>query len=247
MNRFVDNAYDNKKLPPICGYWSEKLVPLEQALKHIVPRIEQLDRSIKAAKTNCHFPSEHGLTHDESAALYLYTMEGGDTSFYRVLNRALRSEDRPALKPWFPYLKLFDTALCKLPTVRRNVWRGVLGDIDQDIKKNEELTWWNISSCSLSVDVVKGFLSSETKSTLFLIEAVHGKNISRYTNYPDEDEVLLGPGIHLRVVANAFNHPGGLKILHLVEVSDDDEEQLSSTMVTVHVLPEATNNDASSE
>ena len=118
MSRFIDTKFDNKQLPPICGYWSENLVPLEQALKLIIPRVEQLDRSIKAARKYCRFPSEHGLTHDESAALYLYTMEGGENSFYRILNDALRSEDRPALKPWFPYLKLLDTAFSKLPTVR---------------------------------------------------------------------------------------------------------------------------------
>ena len=211
MNRFVDNEFDNKKLPPICGYWSEDLVSLEEALKPIVPRIEQLDRSIAAAKKYCHFPSEHGLTRDESAAVYLYTMEGGNNSFYRVLNQALRFEDRRALKPWFPYLKLFDTALCKLPSVRRNIWRGVIGDIGHDLKKNEELTWWNVSSCSLSVDVIKDFLSFQNRSTLFLIEAVHGKDISRYTNYPNENEVLLGPGVQMRVVADALDHAGRSK------------------------------------
>ncbi|CAF5100969.1 unnamed protein product, partial [Rotaria sp. Silwood1] len=56
-------------------------------------------------------------------------MEWGDTSLYRVLNRALRSENRQALKVWFSYLKLFDIALDKLPTVKEPVWRGVRLDI----------------------------------------------------------------------------------------------------------------------
>jgi hypothetical protein len=246
MSRFVDNEFDTKTLSPINGYWSVKLVTLEQALKPFIPHIEQLDRSIREAKKHCHFPSEHGLTHDESAALYLYTMEGGDNSFYRVLNQALRSEDRPALKPWFPYLKLLDTALRKLPTVSGNIWRGVLGDICQDLKKNEDLIWWNVSSCSLSVDVIKDYLSPETHSTLFLIEAVHGKDISRYTNYPDEDEVLLGPGIQLRVKSNATDLPGGLNVVHLAEVNDDDSEELWPSP-EIHVLPKPAEKDTSSE
>jgi len=247
MNRFIDSEFNTKALSPICGYWSEKLVTLEEALKPIVPRVEQLDRSIEAAKKYCHFPSEHGLTHDESAALYLYTMEGGDNSFYRVLNQALRSEDRPALKVWFPYLKLLDTALCKLPTVSRNIWRGVLGDIGQNLKKNEELTWWNVSSCSLSIDVIKDFLSTDAHSTLFLIEAVHGKDISRYTNYPDEDEVLLGPGIQLRVISNALDLPGGLNVVHLAEVHDDRNELLPSTVTTIHGLSKSAEEHESSK
>ncbi|CAF5107271.1 unnamed protein product, partial [Rotaria magnacalcarata] len=52
-------------------------------------------------------------------------MEWGDTTLYRVLNKALRSENRQALRIWFPYMKLFDTALDKLPTVKEAVWRGV--------------------------------------------------------------------------------------------------------------------------
>ena len=240
MSRFIDGEFNTKALSPICGYWNEKLVTLEQALKPIAPLLEQLDRSIQAAKKYCHMPSEHGLTHDESAALYLYSMEGGDNSFYRVLNQALRSEDRPALKIWFPFLKLFDTALSKLPTVRRNVWRGVVGDIGRDLKKNEELTWWNISSCSLSVDIIKDFLSTETQSTMFLIEAAHGKDISCYSNYANEDEILLAPGTQLRVIAIAMDLPGRFNVVHLTEVSD---EPLPPTVPTKSVLSRATEQD----
>ena len=46
-------------------------------------------------------------------------MEWGNDSFYRVLNRALRSEDRSSLKPWFVFLKLFATALGKLPNLKK--------------------------------------------------------------------------------------------------------------------------------
>ncbi len=247
ISRFIDAEFDNKKLPPVCGYWSEKLVPLEQALKFLEPRIDQLDRSIKAAKKYCHFPSEHGLTHDESAAVYLYTMEGGDNSFYQVLNQALRSEDRPALKPWFRYLKLLDTAIAKLPTVRKNIWRGVIGDIGKNLKKNEKLTWWTVTSCSLSIDVIKEFLASQTKSTLFLIEAVNGKYIADYTNYPNEDEVLLAPGTELRVVANVLDHPGGLNIVHLAEITEDNDKQFHSTITEMHISPKSTDKSIHSE
>ena len=229
MSRFIDTELDNKQVAPIYGYWNEELVSLEQALELIKPRIAQLNRSIKAAKKHCRFPSEHDLTRDESSALFLYTMEGGgDNSFYRVLNRALRSEDRPALQPWFPYLKLLDTALSKLPPVKGSIWRGVHGDIGKDLRKNQDLTWWSVTSCSLSVDTIKEFLASEAASTLFMIEVANGKDISAYTNYPSEDEVLLRPGIQLRVVANPLNLADGIYLVHLIEVCDDNKEQLSA-------------------
>ena len=149
-------------------------------------------------------------------------MEWGKESFYRVLNRALRSEDRSSLKPWFAFLKLFDTALGKLPNERKVIWRGVRNNISQKFKSDEEYTWWSVNSCSASVSVVKNFLS--TNSTLFLIEAKNGKDISNLTNYPNEDEVLLGPGTKLRVVGDALDHAGGLHVVHLREVTDNDDQ-----------------------
>ncbi|CAF5024153.1 unnamed protein product, partial [Rotaria magnacalcarata] len=150
MNRFGDIDASNKRLPPVYGYRSEKLVPIEKALEPILPHIDELPYYIKIAKKHCHFPSEHGLTQDQSAAVYIYTMEWGDTTLYRVLNKALRSENRQALRIWFPYMKLFDTALDKLPTVKEAVWRGVPNDIGKNFAKNQIVTWWSVNSCSSS-------------------------------------------------------------------------------------------------
>ena len=170
MHRFNDIESAPKRLPPVYGYLAYELQPLQKALEPIYSKIDQLDRFCQIAHSECHFPSEHGLTREESAAIFLYTMEWGESSFYRVINHALRAEDRSTLIPWFAYLKLFDTAVQKLPTVRKNLWRGVPKDISKDFKKDDEFTWWTISSCSTSVDVIKSFLKSD--STLFLIEGV---------------------------------------------------------------------------
>lgn len=52
-------------------------------------------------------------------------MEWGNGSFYWMLNVVLRTQDRTTIKQWFAILKLFDTALKKLPNLKQNVWRGV--------------------------------------------------------------------------------------------------------------------------
>jgi hypothetical protein len=131
--------------------------------------------------------------------------------------------------------------------VRGSIWRGLNGDIGKNFKKNQELTWWSVTSCSLSVDIIKDFLASETTSTIFMIEVVHGKNIAGYTNYSNEDEVLLSPGILLRVAANPLNHPGGLCLVHLIEMCDDRDEQLPSSMAAMHVSPRSADEDTFSE
>ncbi|CAF3839378.1 unnamed protein product [Rotaria sp. Silwood1] len=80
MNRFADIDLSIKRLPPVYGYRSVNFVSIEKVLEPIESHIDQLPYYIKIAKKNCHFPSEHGLTHDESAAIYIYTMEWGDTA-----------------------------------------------------------------------------------------------------------------------------------------------------------------------
>lgn len=223
LNRFTDVDTEKKNLTPIYGYWSHPVLPLEQALQPITPMIPQLERYIKVAKENCAYPSEHNLTRDESASLYIYTMEWGPTSLYRVLNKALRTEDRTVLKPWFGYLKLFESAFDKLPNLEKVVWRGVRKNVGQDFKNNETITWWSVNSCSASVHVVKNFL--DVDSTLFLIEASNGKDVSKYTNFPNEDEVLLCPGTNFKVVGDGLDHVGGLHVVHLREVNEKDKDE----------------------
>ena len=86
MNRFGDIDCSFKRLPPVYGYHAEKLVSLEKALEPVQSQIDELPRFIKTAKRHCQYPSEHGLSKDQSAAIYIYTMEWGPTSLYRLLN-----------------------------------------------------------------------------------------------------------------------------------------------------------------
>ena len=55
-----------------------------------------------------------------------------ETCLYREFDETLRSEDRNKLKRWFSYLKLFLTALHKLPSSDGPVWRNVKGDISEN-------------------------------------------------------------------------------------------------------------------
>jgi hypothetical protein len=245
MNRFGDIDFSFKRLPPVYGYRSAKVVSLEKALEPIVSQIDELPYYIKVAKKYCHYPSEHGLSKDQSAAVYIYTMEFGDTSLYRVLNKTLRSENRQALKIWFPYLKLFDTALDLLPTVKEVVWRGVPLDIGKNFTKNQLVTWWSISSCSLSVNVIENFLENDKNSTLFLIEAISGKKVSGYTEYANENEVILRMGTQFHVNSNPLNQSNAGHIVHLIEIDDNNDQPLASTMNEMHLAIKSSNKGAS--
>jgi hypothetical protein len=227
MLRFTNVDQKPTRLPPVYGYKTHPLLPLRQALDPIIPRIQELDQFIKIAKNACHFPSEHGLTRDESAAIYLYTMDWGEQSLFRELNKVLRIEDRSVLIPWYGYLKLFDTAVQKLPNCQMNLWRGLNVNVSKNFKEGHEVIWWTLNSCSSSLKVVEQFLGPS--ATLFMIEAKNGKDISAYSNFPQEKEVILGLGTRLRIASNALSH-SSLNVVHLLELSDDNEEELSSTL-----------------
>jgi hypothetical protein len=245
MNRFGDIDFSFKRLAPVHGFRSQPLVSIEKCLESIGFDIVTLPYYTKIAKKHCRFPSEHGLSHDESAAIYIYTMEWAEISLYSVLNTALRSENRQALKVWFPYLNLFDSALDKLPTVKEVVWRGVPLDIGNKFTKDQIVTWWSISSCSSSVNIIKNFLENNKKSTLFSIEAVNGKRISGYTRYENEEEVILRMGTTFRVKSDPFNQSDGLYIVHLIEIDDNNDEPLPAFINEINLGAKSLDNGAS--
>ncbi|CAF2879300.1 unnamed protein product [Rotaria sp. Silwood2] len=224
--RFTDAELENKRLPACYGYIAYALLPLEEAMRDLHNLLPEITRFVKLAKRHCTFPNEHKLTKDEAATVYLYTMEMSENaSVYHILNRALCAEDRTELRPWFGYLKLLDSATSKLPDFRGIVWRGVNQDVSQTFKRGQRITWWSVSSCSRSVDVVSSFLGKTSQSTLFNIECSNGKFIAAYTCYPSEDEVIMMPGTMFKVVSDPLHHHGGLHIIHLKEITDDDDEE----------------------
>ncbi|CAF2958869.1 unnamed protein product [Rotaria sp. Silwood2] len=231
MHRFTDVEIPAKRLPHIFGYLEGPLLGLMETLEPLSSHVKYLHEAVKTATKKCHFPSEHGLTRDESAALYIYTMEWDEKSLYKVLNEALRSKYRKRVTVWFPYLKLFHTAVQKLPNVQKNLWRGIERDFTNSFKKDDVITWWSISSCSPDVDVIKEFLKDN--STLFLIEAVQGKDISMYSSYPFEKEVLLCPATRLQVLSNGLESSS----FHLVHLREMHDESLPSPPPSATLTP----------
>ena len=147
-------------------------------------------------------------------------MEWGEQSLYRILNAELQISDRSVLAPWHGYLRLFDTALQKLPSLQANTWRGINLDISNGYKEGLEMTWWNFSSCSTVVSAVKEFLGST--STLLMIEAKNAKSISIYSSSPKEQEVILPLGTRVRVVSDTLSH-SSMNLIHFQELPDERE------------------------
>ena len=97
---------------PLNGIENEKLLPLEEIGKQLTSIFgDEFLTDVNDALSKSQRPMDR-LTPDESAAIRLYTME---TPLYRRLNDALRNGNLDIIKCFFPYLKLFYTAVFKLP------------------------------------------------------------------------------------------------------------------------------------
>ncbi|CAF1326885.1 unnamed protein product [Adineta steineri] len=206
-------------LLPIAGYEQMPLVSLEKAIEPLVPVLPLIRTYAYVAKGRCENPADD-LTQDESASIMLYTMEWKPRTqcLYVALNAILRSKDRDQLTPWFLYLRLFLNALLRLPSISRTVFRGVKLNMSKEYATGKTIVWWGFSSCTVIIDVLQSeaFLGKTSERTLFTIECLRGKDIRKHSYFSSEDEILLVPATHFRVVG-CLNQ-GSLNLVHLQEI-----------------------------
>jgi hypothetical protein len=171
-------------------------------------------------KGDCDDPRDD-MTPDELASIKLYSMdwEPSDKSFYAILNKTLRSEDRPQLKSWFLYLRLLLTALTHLSSSRLTIFRGVKMDLRAEYPAGSTFIWWGFTSCTSTLKVLESdrFLGKKGVRTLFTIECLAGKDIRKHSFYRGEDEILLLPGRQFKVVS-CLDSGNNLHMIHLKEV-----------------------------
>ena len=214
--RFMDlNDEPLTIMTPIKGYDKMPLVSLEQAVRPLISFIPEIEQMADIAKRKCQRPPPDNLTLDQSAAIMLYTLEWEpkEQSVYYMLNRALRTEDRQALKPWFLYL------LSLRPSDKRTVFRGIKNDVSHRYKKGEKVIWWGFSSCTSKMDVLsnESFLGSQGQRTMFAIECQSGKDIQNHSYFKGENEILL-PAAREMEVESILPQGGNLCLIQLKEV-----------------------------
>ena len=240
MLRFVDPEFDSFHLSCVKDQSTRQSFSLEECLEPVISRVTQLDQLIQTAKIHCHFPSEHGLTHDQSTAIYLYTMTWDhDGHLYQIIKNDFQSNDQSLSQSWSSYLQLLEDAVQKLPNIRTNIWRGVSEKTSKNLRDNDNFLWKSIVSCSSSSEIIEDYL--ESNSIMCFIEATNGKDISAYSESANLKEVMLCPGARLRVVS-AVQPQTSSRVLHVREVN----RQSSPSAVTdrmIKRIPLRWNND----
>ena len=209
-------------LTPILEYADEPLLPLLEACAPLTNIIYNLLFYVQLALSETPQQPPDGLTIEESAAIRLYTIEweGNQRSLYSMLNHTLKKDDREKLRPYFKYMKLFLTALAKLPCVSAStIWRGVAKDISAQFPPGTMVIWWGFSSCTTALPVLENnmYLGSAGDRTLFSVEAINGRTVRAHSHFVTEDEILLLPGTQM-IVQSQFSPAPDLHIIHLKQV-----------------------------
>lgn len=206
-------------LPSISGYEKLEAVSLEEAMEPIQSLFTDIARQVSIAKEATKKPDDN-LTPDESAAIYLYTLDVKPRSLYLVLNEVLCHRDRRKLNPWLPYLKLLLNGLFKIPPYKMKiVWHGVKADLQEKYEVTQHYTWWALTSCVPSVDILNhsSYLGNTGVRTVFSIECMTARSIRAHSSNQHDEEVLILPGTYFEVLSNL--HTGhGLHIIRLREL-----------------------------
>jgi hypothetical protein len=219
--RFLDvDEEPQSMLPGIPDYESTPLVSLNETVVPLQLIITDIERMIQTVTAMGNEP-EDGLTRDESNSIRLYTLEWQprENSVFYILNKALRSENRQQLTPWFLFLRLILTALSHLISTPLTIYRGVNIDLSAKYPTGANIVWWGFSSCMKKNNLLEKrlFLNKTGKRTLFVINCYSGKGIQQHSMYESESEVLLPPGCQFNVV-NCVNKGKGLSIVELKEI-----------------------------
>ena len=226
-SRYSHTDIHTKKFEePIIGYATEPLLPLIKACAPLESIIHNISNYIQVALHETSEQPTNDLTIDESAAIRLYTMEWEEPyrSLYSMLNFTLKTGTREELRPYFKFLKLFMTALVKLPCEPPlTVWRGVTKNLSADFPPGTPVTWWSFSSCTTALTVLENnlYLGNTGERTLFSVEAINARTIQQHSYFVTEDEILLLPGTHM-IVQSQFSPAPELHIIHLKQVEPEE-------------------------
>ena len=169
-------------------------------------RAEKIMNECKAASRRAELegkaPSRLTKKDMESIAFYTLYLESRDFEYspYRLLNKALASDNAEDLQEARDLLFNVMTALRKLPRHEGDLlYRGIRGSVDKSVYKPGAVVMWHgLLSVSTNINAVKSLLASSgeldvSHGTLFIIEGGWGYNVQQYSLYPEEEEILIEP------------------------------------------------------
>eukprot|EP01043_Picozoa_sp_COSAG02_P065198 COSAG02_NODE_9764_length_2117_cov_1.835481_1_plen_556_part_01 len=155
------------------------------------------------------------------AFMMMYSAEGTDPAFYKVLNEHCYDPDRSKIVPFGEYIVGAVKHMKAIePYPNSVVNRGVKADLAAQYPKGREVVWHGFCSTTKSIEVLSNpmFCGDSGSRTIFQITLTQGqaREITQYSLVASEDEVLLPPGCRFKV--ESVLPQGDLTIIQMVEL-----------------------------
>lgn len=162
-------------------------------------------------------PALKKVSTDDLIGLREYTQNG-----YQKMNEGLRGS-RVELKKMAPVIKTAASGLNDLPAVKGTVYRGANMTPERlaAYKVGEVVSERGFTSTTVNKAMVIGKATEQqfNKNSMFVIKSKGGgRDVSILSAYPDEKEVLFGPGTEFKVLKNAFDKKLQKNVIYLEEV-----------------------------
>lgn len=254
MSRFILEGESNEILAPI-GYLfneyngnSTQVVNFVNAMEKIKQQISkgkitefgtidvfnELSRSAKESAMLKMALFQEGdsnnMSIDHLSSLQLYTMQ---SPYYGTVNRRFQAKDRNQIIPFTMSIWLLLESMKFCPVFAGvQLFRGMKGvDLSNKYQVEEPqllVTWYQFSSCSVSVESALEFTDADKDRTLFCITMLSGAHstgrarcISKYSYFDHEEEVLVPPCTKFRVTGRQTDAKK-LTTIYLSEVPPSD-------------------------
>lgn len=206
-------------------------IPFKDAIENIaaagtIPGIRDWGEAIlaKAKAAKAGKLKDAPATVDAIAYMMAYSDDGTTPPLYSAMNAAAYNKDRSKISPYGEYMVGLVKHLRPMPKYpNRTVYRGTKLDLRDEYKqrkKDGKLGYfYSFTSTTNDPELLEksAFCGQTGKRTFFFIKLTQGQavDITRYSLYPKESEVLLPPGFCFEV--KAVVKQGDLTIIHLEE------------------------------
>lgn len=197
-----------------------------QAVKDKIPQFERWAKKSKqdADQWKRSKYKDHVFTANLLAALLKYTAQDTEPPLFKYMNDICYTPSRAGLEELVDYMWLLLHSMAALePIGNRTVYRGVKKDLTAKYNKDSEgaeVTWHSFTSCTRKLGLMDdpNFCGTSGKRTIFSVHLTQGQGryIAPYSNFPNEEEVLLPPGCRFRI--ESVTQQGDLTIVQLEEV-----------------------------
>ena len=178
-----------------------------------------------------------GVDSPSPRAIFVFFLYSAESDLYKKSNLAMRT--RTDLETWRPFIFYVMREMRHVAGAPQTVYRGVPQPLTQAFFARHApgaiIPYDGLTSTSVSLDVARSFLGSRP-GVLYAIQIHTYEDIARFSEYPEEGELLLPPGSEF-VVLKVVAPPTNLAVLELTRpLSHSECRALASVCVVMEQM-----------